>query len=141
MGDLDYQIEQCKLLVSRKRTGDFYSELPHIKDNCQCGDCAYFEDVVIKKNLRLFEILTRFGVTLSRQPNVNPDGVSSVGDTVGFKRSYFGYYIVFGKIMNHQDQPFSFVFDEEDSSTGFTIEQMDNERLTFDFFIEVERNN
>ena len=150
MDDLNYQIEQCKLLVNAKKTREFYSELPRIKDNCQCGDCAYFEDVVLGKRMRLFEILEDLGVNLSRQPNINPDGVCSFGDTGKFKRSYLGYYLVFGKIRtiqepsleeNQKGQPYTFVFNEEDSCTGLEIKQANENQLEFEFFIEIEKKH
>ena len=92
-----FQIGQCRIYVDTDRTKKFYDTLPRISENCNCGNCVYFENEVTKKDIRLFGILKKMGVELTRQPNINPDGVSSVGPTAKYNRTYIGYYQVFGK--------------------------------------------
>ena len=76
---VDFQIGQCRIYVDTDRTKEFYETLPRISENCNCGDCVYFENEVIKKDIPLFRILKKMCVDLTRQPNINPDGVCSVG--------------------------------------------------------------
>ena len=94
---------QCRIKFNTSKTKKFYSALPLISENCSCGDCVYFEKVVAKKDIRLFSVLRIGNVDSSRQPNINPEGVCSIGETDKFKRSYLGYYKVFGVIRKTQN--------------------------------------
>ncbi|MEQ9006390.1 MAG: hypothetical protein RLP12_00795 [Ekhidna sp.] len=101
-------------------------------------------------DLRLFKILEGMGVDLKRQPNINPDGVCSTGDTEKFQRTYMGYYKLFGKIgktqrthkqtnSNGETTAVEFRESEEDAFVQYTIKQESTDELTVDFFIECER--
>ncbi|MEQ9378132.1 MAG: hypothetical protein RIG68_23280 [Imperialibacter sp.] len=101
-------------------------------------------------NIRLFDILEKMGVNLKRQPNINPDGVCSTGETDKFLRTYMGYYKLFGKIRKTQlkqkqvdenGDPVRVEFreTEQDAFVQYTVEQTKADELTVDFFIECER--
>ena len=98
------QIGQCRIYVEETKTKNFYSDQPMISDNCKCENCQNFDKNVVKRDLRLFNNLKTMGVILERQPNINPDGVSCIGDTVNFEKGYLGNYKVlarFGKTQKH----------------------------------------
>lgn len=150
MNAVNFQIGQCRITVDLDRTRDFYSELPRISENCKCQDCEHFENVVTNMNIHLFEMLKRMGVNLKRQPNINPDGVCSTGETDEFQRTYMGYYKLFGNVGKAQRTPklvnsngeltaFEFRETEEDAFVQYTIKQASTDELTIDFFIECER--
>ena len=145
-----FQIGQCRIYVDIDKTRKFYEGLPRISENCTCGDCSYFETEVTSKEIRLFKILQKMGVDLTKQPNINPDGVCSTGDTDKYLRSYLGYYKVFGRLgktqkstqnINDQGQLESVDFyePEEDSYTQYKIKQVSDDQLTVDFYIECEK--
>ncbi len=138
------------MTVEVDRTKNFYRELPLISENCNCIDCEHFETVVTEMNFRLFEMLNQMGVNLRRQPNINPDGVCSTGETDKFQRAYMGYYKLFEKVggaerapskVNSDGEPTAFEFreTEEDAFVQYTIKQESTDQLTIDFFIECER--
>lgn len=146
----EFQIGQCRVLVDTDKTREFYQGLPRISENCACGDCDYFENEVTQKDIRLFEILRKMGVDLKRKPNINPDGVCSTGETEKFKRSYIGYYNLIGRlgktqkpnqIKNKEGQLESVDFyePESDSFMQFKINQVQENRLTIDFYLECEK--
>ena len=150
MNTVNFQIGQCLMTVEVDRTKNFYRELPLISENCNCIDCEHFETVVTEMNFRLFEMLNQMGVNLRRQPNINPDGVCSTGETDKFQRAYMGYYKLFGKVggaerapskVNSDGEPTAFEFreTEEDAFVQYTIKQESTDQLTIDFFIECER--
>ena len=147
---IGFQIGQCRISVDNERTKEFYSTLPKISENCACGDCAHFESEVITKDLRLFRILKGMGVDLARQPNVNPDGICSIGPTEKYRHAYLGYYLVFGKFGKTQRTPqtlnsdgklesVDFYESEEDSSVQYKIKQDSDDRLIFDFYLECDK--
>lgn len=150
MNVVDFQIGQCRTSVEVERTKDFYSNLPRITENCNCGDCQHFENVVVRKDIRLFKILMKMGVDLTRQPNISPSGVSNTGETDKFQRSYMGYYKLFGKLGKTQHTPkiineagkltaVEFREAESDAFVQYSIKQNTNDELTVDFFLECER--
>lgn len=150
MRNLEFQIGQCRVYVDTDKTKNFYKELPRISENCSCDDCDYFENEVIKKDIGLFRILNKMGVDLKRQPNINPDGVSSVGETDNFRRSYMGYYKLFGNLGKVQKsiqnkggqgklESVDFYEPEDDSYTQYKIKQENDDQLTIDFYIECEK--
>lgn len=150
MNAVNFQIGQCRVTVDLDRTREFYRELPRISENCKCQDCEHFENVVTNMNIHLFELLNKMGVNLKRQPNINPDGVCSTGETDKFQRSYMGYYKLFGNfgkarrtpaLVNSEGEPTAFEFreTEEDAFVQYTIKKESTDELTVDFFIECKR--
>jgi hypothetical protein len=145
---VSFQIGQCRLIVDIRRTKDFYAILPAITTNCSCGNCKYFENQVLRHTNRLFTILSRMGVDLSRQPNINPDGISCVGETKPGKIGYMGYYFVYGLIGKTQkkgvkktdtDQLVEVEFNDVEfgKDTQVTIKQVEQDKLSFEFYMEV----
>ena len=143
---------QCRVYVDTDKTKKFYEGLPRISENCDCGDCVYFENEVTKKDIRLPETLKDMGIALTRQPNINPDGVCCVGETEKYKRGYIGYYNLYGQLgktqkstqtKNDQGQLESVDFyeSEDDSYTQYKIKQVTDAKLTIDFYIECEKRN
>ena len=149
---VQFQIGQCRIYVDTDKTKDFYSKFPKISENCKCGDCKYFEDVIIKKDIRLFTILKSMGVDLDRQPNINPDGICSVGPTDKYNRAYFGYYNLFGQLGKTQRktqtknpdgelESVDFIEHTSDNNVNYTIKQIKENELTVEFYIECEKIN
>ena len=93
-----FQVGQCRLHIHLARTKAFYASQPKITENCSCNNCKYFEDEIIYSDNNLFIVLRKMGADLSRQPNVNPDGVCCVGETKPGKIGYMGNYFVYGQI-------------------------------------------
>ena len=145
-----FQIGQCRIYVDTDRTKEFYETLPGISENCNCGNCVYFENEVIKKDIPLFKILKKMCVDLTRQPNINPDGIYSVGPTTKYNRAYIGYYQVFGKFgktqkktqtINADGKMESVEFFEplNDSYIQYKILQDKDDQLIVEFYIECEK--
>ncbi|MCB0401360.1 MAG: hypothetical protein KDD41_04705 [Flavobacteriales bacterium] len=150
METIRFQIGQCRINVNIGKTKDFYKSQPKISENCTCKDCSYFENIVTKKNIRLMKILSQMGVDLTRQPNINLNGVCSTGETEKFQRSYMGYYKVFGRLgktqkstqtINKEGQLESVDFyePEDDSYIQYKVRQETNDQLTVDFYLECEK--
>jgi hypothetical protein len=147
---VNFQIGQCRITVDTDRTKKFYESLSRISENCECGDCAYFESEIIKKEIRLFKILQQMGVDLSRQPDIVPDGVISYGDNESFKNVYSGYYYVYGQVgktqwkrqtmtMNGQIVSVDFSEAENDSFIEYNIIQESDEKLCVEFWLQCEK--
>lgn len=147
---VSFQIGQCRLIVDIRRTMDFYATLPKISVNCPCENCKNFETDVIRHTNRLFEVLVKMGVDLSRQPDINPDGISCIGDTNAGNVGYMGYYYVFGKIgktskktRKQVDTDYvaevSFNDAEFGKNTQVTIKQVEEDKLIFEFYMDVSR--
>jgi hypothetical protein len=145
-----FQIGQCRLHVHTKRTKEFYATQPKITENCSCGFCKFFEMEVINQPNRLFEILKKMEVDLSRQPNKNPDGVCCVGDTKKDKLGYMGNYFVFGEIgktskktaqINNDNEVSEVTFNDTEfgDNTLVTIKQVDKDKLSFEFYMDVDK--
>jgi hypothetical protein len=146
-----FQIGQCRLHVHTKRTKEFYAAQPKITENCSCGDCKYYETEVVNLPNRLFEMLKKMEVDLSRQPDINPDGVCCVGDTKRNKVGYMGNYFVFGEI-GKTSKKTARISDENIVSqvtfnnaefgvnTLVTVKQVDEERISFEFYVDVEKS-
>ena len=149
---VNFQIGQCRIYVDTDKTKDFYYILPKISENCKCDDCKYFEYFMTKKEIRIFTILKNMGVDLTRQPNINPDGVCSVGPTDKYNRAYLGYYNVFGQLGKTQRktqtknvdgelESVNFIEHTSDNNMNYTIKQIKYNELTVEFYIESEKIN
>jgi hypothetical protein len=145
-----FQIGQCRLHIHLKRTKEFYVSQPKISENCLCGYCNFFESQVIHQPNRLFEILRKMEVDLSRQPNINPDGVSCVGETKPGQLGYLGNYFVFGHIgktsktskkVNADNRVSEVMFNDVEFGphTSVTIQQVEEEKLSFCFYMDVDK--
>jgi len=145
-----FQIGQCRIYVDTDRTKKFYETLPRISENCNCGNCVYFENEITKKGIRIFEILKTMGVDLTRQPNINPDGVCSVGPTDKYNWAYLGYYQVFGQFGKSQKktqtknadgklESVDFFESLNNSSIQYKIIQDKEDQLTVDFYLKCEK--
>lgn len=145
-----FQIGKCRIIVDLERTKQFYATLPKITDNCNCGYCEYFEKKVVNKISRLFEVLKRMQVDLTRQPNINPDGIYCVGETKPNKLGYFGYYFIYGSIGKTSKKTASvdsegnigkIEFNDREFGTDVrvTITKIDPKKLVFEFYMEVDK--
>ena len=131
-----FNIESTELEVDIEATAKFYLKQPEIKENCQCADCRYFQDKVIRQPINLFEVLRAMGADLSRQPNINPDGICCVDDCIGYQKKYMGYYMVVGEILEFKEPAYTDA--ESNSITSWEIKQKD-EFLVFDFYIQYNK--
>lgn len=146
-----FQIGQCRLHIDLARTKNFYAAQPKIIQNCSCGYCTYFETEVINQPNKLFEILKEMKVDLSRQPDINPDGISCVGETKKDRLGYMGNYFVYGEIgktskgnqrVNEDNSISEVSFNDAEfgNTTQVTIKQIDKDKLSFEFYMEVQAN-
>lgn len=129
------QIGQCRLHIDTKKTKEFYAILPKITQNCSCGYCKYFMEIVIQQPNKLFELLNNLGVDLSRQPNINPDGICCVGESQEGKLGYIGSYFVFGDIGITSQKDFKTEFG---NSIQVEIRQVEEFKLSFEFYMDVD---
>ena len=147
-----FQIGQCRLHVHLTRTKEFYALLPKITENCTCDGCKIFENEVIKQENRLFEILNEMKVDLSRQPNINPDGICCVGQTKPGKIGYMGNYFVYGQIgkttkdskqVNEENIVTEVNFNDTEfgKNTHVTVKQFEPDKLSFEFYMDVDSNS
>jgi hypothetical protein len=147
---IHFQIGQSKITVDIDKTKDFYSTLPKISENCKCDDCKYFEDVLTKKDIRLFVILKSMGVDPGRQPNIGSDGICSVGPTDNYNKAYFGYYNLFGQLskanrkiqtenIDEELESVDFIEHSFDNKVNYSIKQIKGDELTVEFYIEYEK--
>jgi hypothetical protein len=149
---VNFQIGQCRIYVDVDATKKYYGTLPRISENCTCDDCAYFESNVTNQDIRIFKILRDMGVDLTRQPNINPDGVCSIGETEKYKRSYMGYYQFFGQLNKTQKktqtrdvegdvETVDFYETTDDTNIQYKIKTDISDKLTVDFYLECEKIN
>lgn len=135
-----FQIGHCRLHIHTKRTKNFYATQPKITENCSCGYCKYFETEVINQPNRLFEILKKMEVDLSRQPS----------ETKQDKFGYIGNYFVFGEIgktskktakLNNDNTVSQVTFNDTEfgENTQVTIKQIDKDKLSFEFYMDVDK--
>lgn len=84
------------------------------------------------------------GVDLSRQPNINPDGVCCVGEIKKNMLGYMGYYFVFGEVgktskktakLNDDGTVSEITFNNTEfgDNTQVTIKQVDKDKLSLSF--------
>ena len=92
------------------------------------------------------------GVLVERQPNINPDGVSCIGDTEKYEKGYIGNYKVYGSFRKTQKEPQTKDENGEISSVGFeesteefhcsyNIVRISEDELDFQFWLEVDRKS
>jgi hypothetical protein len=88
-------------------------------------------------------------VDVSRQPNINSDGISCLGETKPGKLGYLGYYFISGSIRKTSMKTSSkdiegnlmkVEFNDAEFGTDaqIIIEKDDNEKLSFQFYVEVD---
>lgn len=142
-----FQIGQCRLHINIKRTKEFYALQPKITENCICGDCKYYAENVISKPNKLFSLLVNMGVDLSRQPNINPDGV--IPYNLEDKYLFEGYYFVYGtfgktskktKIINEDNVISEVAFNNKEfgKEIQLVVKQIEHEKLSFEFLLTVK---
>lgn len=147
---MNFQIGQCRLFIDVHRTKEFYKDLPRISENCDCEDCSHYETSITDMNIRLFRILKKMGVDLKRQPNINPDGICSTGETNAFTNSYMGYYHLYGNIGKTQHKQknvdtngnvtsVSYQDFESNSLARYSIKQVTTNELICEFYLECEK--
>jgi hypothetical protein len=147
-----FQIGQCRINVQIWRAEDFYKAQPKITDNCQCDDCSYYQNFVAKMSNPFFDLLKSMGVDLTRQPNINPDGICCVGDVGQNSIGYMGYYLVYGQF--GQTSKANSLIDDEGNGVevsfknaeygkgiSFTVKKVDDTMLSFDFYITVQKGD
>ena len=146
MEEVNFQIGQTKLSVDVERTQKMYELYPRISINCNCGDCIYYENVVIQKDISLFVLLRNMGVDLARQKE-DPDHVWALGPSKHYTKCYQGIYEVVGKLDRYTQEneiveelsirePMTIVDNKEGESLQYTVTQQTDELLSFYFIVE-----
>jgi hypothetical protein len=149
MNICNFQISQCRIKVDVVKTTEFYSEQNLIVDDCDCKDCKHFAENVIKKEIRIFEILKKMGVDLAKNENNQPDGLWHTGEGDKFKNSYIHYYRIFGtigktqlsttKINNKGLKSVEYFANESDSFCRYIFSQINNEEIECQINLECDR--
>lgn len=80
-------------------TKKFYHEQVLIKNDCSCGDCAFFVDRFTKFPFEIFNILARMGVDLTKNLTSEPTGVWCIRDDTGVMNHCQQVLRVIGKIV------------------------------------------
>ncbi len=62
------------------KTSDAYLNEINIKNDCPCGDCHFFVDVVLKIDLEIFRFLKNVGTDLKKNLKTEPTGVWCIRD-------------------------------------------------------------
>jgi len=141
-----FQIGQCRILVNLTETEKFYKSQPRIIENCLSEDCKYYQDTIIQKQNRLFDLLKKMKVDLSRQPNTIPQGLHIVHVHQN-KVGYIGFYYVFGelkkttkkrKVLDENGEIIKVSFNDAEFGDNIqvTINRIDIDKLSFDFYLE-----
>lgn len=143
---VNFQIGQCRISADVARTETFYRVQPKHTELCNCPLCSYYEHTVITKPVKVFEILTKMGVDLSRHDKDDVETVWHIGERVKFRNSYLVFYKVFGQInkLSKKTAQYNsggqmsveFIENEPDSVTKYSFTQVDEE--TIDVRIEIE---
>ncbi len=74
------EIEGFLLLIDRDKTQQFYLTQENIVDDCQCTDCKFYSETFTKEPIKIFSILSSFGVDLQKNVSSEPTGVWCIRD-------------------------------------------------------------
>ncbi|MGV0923794.1 hypothetical protein [Empedobacter tilapiae] len=64
----------------KEKTSDAYINEINIKEDCPCGDCHFFVDVILKIDLEIFRFLKSVGTDLEKNLKNEPTGVWCIRD-------------------------------------------------------------
>jgi hypothetical protein len=109
----------------------------------------HYAEVVIFKPVRVYEILSKMGVDLTRYDRNDIEGVWHIGEREKFKNSYLVHYKIFGKIGKTQRKSghtngngvfaVDFFDNEEDSFTKYSWTQVSDDTIEVRIEIECDR--
>lgn len=121
---------------NKDTTVNYYKDQLTAKENCQCKECVYFQDVFIKKELKLFVFLTELGIDLRKDEDIDPEGLWMILDDNNEFSHCLTAHAVLGNFSELKEQGRSFQFVEESVKIHFQIHIVDEHRLilflTFD---------
>jgi len=147
---VNFQIGQSRITVDTAKTESFYLTQPRVTELCDCSLCTHYEQTVIHKPVRIYEILTKMGVDLTRYDKDDIEGVWHIGETEKFKNSYLVYYRIFGQIGKTQKKKgrtndgglvVDFFENEADSFTKYSLTQTSNDTMRLRLRLSATENN
>jgi hypothetical protein len=146
---INFQIGQCRITVDESKTKSFYSIQPKVTELCDCPACVYYAQTVINKPVKVYEILSKMGVDLTKYDKDEIEGIYHTGEREKFKNSYLVHYKIFGQIgktqrkSGHTNEKGLFVVDffdnEEDSFTKYSWTQVSDDTIEVRIEIECDR--
>jgi hypothetical protein len=146
---VNFQIGQCRITVDTSKTESFYLTQPRVTELCDCLLCTHYEQTVIHKPVRIYEILTKMGVDLTKYDKNDIEGVWHIGERDKFENSYLVYYKIFGQIDKTQNKNahtnegglivVDFFENEVDSFTKYSLTQVSNDTIEVRIEIECDR--
>lgn len=121
---------------NKDATVNYYKDQLTAKENCQCEDCAYFQDVFIQKELKLFAFLTELGIDLRKDEDIDPEGLWMILDDNNEFYHCLTAHAVLGDFGELKEQDRCYEFIEGSVKILFQIHIEDEHRLilyiTFD---------
>ena len=75
-----FKIQYISLHVDVEKTKKYYLKENKIVDDCNCGDCRFYVDVILNKPIEIFQLLLKTGVNLEKNVASEPTGVWCIID-------------------------------------------------------------
>ena len=95
----DFELDGLTLRVDKEETENLYLTEIAITDNCNCEDCSYYADILIKQPFEIFQKLEEMGVDLGKNLSSEPTGVWCIRDSKGQLIHFDQVYRVYGSIL------------------------------------------
>jgi hypothetical protein len=146
---INFQIGQCRVTIDTLKTKLFYERQPKVTELCSCSFCTHYEFLVVNKPVRVFTILAKMGVDLTRYDKDDIEGIWHIGERDKFENSYLVHYKLFGSIGKTQNSSghlnskgryiVDFFENEDDSFVKYSFMELDNEEIEVRIEIECDR--
>lgn len=120
----------------RKLTEKYYDKQLSIQENCSCDSCKYFEEVFLKKELKLFSVLKEFGIDLRKDQEFDPAGITMVLDEEGEFVFCETVFVLAGDFSDFDDEDLEFEFNEESITISINVHLEDDHTILL--FIDFE---
>lgn len=99
----DFEIAGTTLRVDKMATERLYLPEVKITDNCNCSDCTFYADILIKQPFEIFQLLSRMGVDLGKNLSSEPTGVWCIREADGQLIHFDQVYRIFGSIVEREE--------------------------------------
>jgi len=103
----DFKIDGTILRVDKKVTKNLYLTEVKITDNCNCDDCDFYVNRLIKQPFEIFQMLLEMGIDLEKNLSSEPKGVWCVRDNQGQLIHVDQVYRLSGTIIDKQEIVYS----------------------------------
>lgn len=96
----EFKVEGIVLWVDKEETERLYVTEIKITDNCDCSDCSFYANSLIKQPFGIFQMLQEMGVDLSKNLSSESTGVWCVRDDREQLIHFDQVYRVYGTILD-----------------------------------------